>query len=222
MVGLDVCRGRWVGFDSDRRGFLGETIEAVLAAVEADSPVAVVGIDIPIGIASGGERKADRLARGLVGRRSSSVFTTPVRAALDAATHTEATALNRAATGKGISQQAFGLRHKILEVDAWLRGTDRVVVEVHPEVSFATMAGRPLEHRKTSWAGGEERRTLLRAVGLDPVGDLGPMGAYAAVDDVLDAAAACWTASRFARGIARPYPEVPEDVGPGPAAAIWA
>lgn len=44
----------------------------------------------------------------------------------------------------------------------------------------------------------------------------------AGVDDVLDAAAALWTARRYADGTALSYPEAPEDSGEGPTAAIWA
>jgi len=35
---------------------------------------------------------------------------------------------------------------------------DTRVVEAHPEVSFATLAGAPLTERKTSWAGAVRRR----------------------------------------------------------------
>jgi predicted RNase H-like nuclease len=139
-----------------------------------------------------------------------------------AATYAEASALNLRATGKGLSQQAFALARKILEVDAWVPGARCEVIEVHPEVSFATMAGRPLTHPKSTWAGGEERRHLLARAGMQMAGDIGPAGEFAAVDDVLDAAAAAWTAKRYADGRAVGYPESPEEFGDGRSAAIWA
>ena len=49
---------------------------------------AVIGIDIPIGLPDTGRRQADVLAYTLVGPRRSSVFMTPVRAALEAAATT--------------------------------------------------------------------------------------------------------------------------------------
>ena len=88
-----------------------------MAEVETDGSLDVVAIDIPIGLPPTGPRQADVLARGQVGRRASSVFVTPIRAALLATTHAEASALHRSATGKGLSQQAYALRAKILEVD---------------------------------------------------------------------------------------------------------
>ena len=219
VIGVDACKRGWVGITSDLRGYFGRTIDELMARSDEDGPVAVAAIDIPIGLPTSGPRRADALARGLVGRRASSVFSTPVRAALAATTHAEATAVSVAATGKGISQQAYALRTKILEVDTWAR-TARCI-EAHPEVCFAAMAGRPLRHAKSTWAGSEERRQLLSRSGFVLPTELGVAGEVAGTDDVLDAAAACWTAVRYAAGEARFYPAPPEDFGDGHAAAIW-
>jgi predicted RNase H-like nuclease len=222
VVGVDACKKGWVGISDELKGYCGVTIGELVAAVEVDGAPVVVGVDIPIGLPLSGVRQADVLARRVVGRRASSVFATPIRAALLATTHAEASALNVTATGKGLSQQAYALARKILEVDAWLPSARCAVIEVHPEVSFATMAGRPLIHPKSTWAGGEERRRLLASAGLELAGDIGPAGEFAAVDDVLDAAAAAWTAQRYAEGRAVAYPDPPEALGDGPDAAIWA
>lgn len=222
VMGVDACKKGWVGIAGDLRGYFGTTIGEVVAAAEVDGALAVVGVDIPIGLSSTGPRQADALARRLVGKRASSVFATPVRQALTAATHAEASAVNLRATGKGISQQAYALARKILEVDAWAPTAGCVVIEVHPEVCFATMAGQPLRHPKSTWAGSEERRRLLAGVGLRVPAELGVAGEVAGVDDVLDAAAAAWTAGRYAEGRAIAYPEPPEIFDDGPAAAIWA
>ena len=68
------------------------------------------------------------------------------------------------------------------------------------------MAGAPLRSRKTSWAGAVQRRTLLAQAGIVLDGDLGLAGEQAGVDDVLDAAAAAWTARRVSQGSARCLP----------------
>lgn len=222
VMGVDACKKGWVGVTDGLRAYFGTTIEELVDLAELDGALAVVGVDIPIGLPSTGSRQADVLARRTVGRRASSVFATPVRQALTAATHAEASALNVQAAGKGISQQAYALARKILEVDAWVPSARCAVIEVHPEVCFATMAGRPLAHPKSTWAGGEERRQLLAAAGMSIAGDIGPAGEFAAVDDVLDAAAAAWTAKRYAEGRAVPYPDPPEALGDGTLAAIWA
>ena len=83
-----------------------------------------------------------------------------------------------------------------------LKGETRLF-EVHPELSFRLLAesqGAEIAASKKTWNGAAERSTLLRRVGLAPpleaVSGLG----RAAVDDVLDAAVAAWTAHRIATG----------------------
>lgn len=223
---MDACPGGWIGLawsgGEEVWAYAEPTVAALVQACTVDGPVALVGIDIPIGLLDSGVRTADTVARSRLGVRRSSVFETPVRAALQAADHASAGAANRTATGRSVSVQAYGLRHRVLEVDAWLRaGADRPpVYEVHPEVSFAQMAGRPLPDAKRTWAGAEHRRMLLAREGLF-VGELGPAGRRAHVDDVLDAAAATWTAARILTGDALSLPDPPEPTPDGLAAAIW-
>lgn len=221
VLGVDGCKKGWIGISNDLRGYFGKTIDELAGAADTDGLVDVIAVDIPIGLPEVGPRAADALARHLVGPRHPSVFSTPIRAALEAPTHKEGSAAARAATGKGITIQAYGLGPKILEVDAWVRHADRTVIEVHPEVCFAVMAARSLVHAKTTWAGIEERRTLLKSAGFLPV-NIGEVGARAAVDDVLDAAAAAWTASRYVSGSAVSHPSPPEVFHDGPTGAIWA
>ena len=187
--------------------------------------LAAIGIDIPIGLAEHRLRRCDVLARAAAGPRRSSVFVTPVRAALACPDFTSAVALNRQRTGVGFSIQAYGLKAKILDVDAFVHGSTRPVVEVHPELSFGAMAGRPLSDPKTTWAGLQTRRRLLLNEGIDVDGDLGgtlaTAGRRTGIDDLLDAAAAAWTARRVARGDAISRPDPPELLEDGSSAAIW-
>ncbi len=149
-----------------------------------------------------------------------SVFLTPTRAALLAGSHTEASAINQDRTGAGISAQAYGLRTKLFDVDMWITTTTRRVVEVHPEVSFAALAGAPLAATKHSWAGVIQRRRLLAPAGITLADDLGPAG-HAGVDDILDAAVAAWTARRVATGHAEHIPDPAETFSDSRPAAIW-
>lgn len=225
VVGVDACPKGWVGValgpDSTVSAYFGTTVAELVAAADRDGQVEVVGVDIPIGLPDRSPRAADLLAKKVLGARHSSVFMTPVREALTAPDHATAVAVNREATGAGVSVQAYGLRTRILEVEVWARATSHTVLEVHPEVCFATLAGRPLATRKATWAGAEERRELLAAAGIELHGSLGQAGGTARVDDVLDAAATAWTARRYARGEARCLPEVPETFSDGLPCAIW-
>jgi predicted RNase H-like nuclease len=226
VLGVDACPGGWVGLAlrAGTRAYFAPTIGELVSAADVDQMVSVVGIDIPIGLPDTGRRRADVLAREIVGARRSSVFMTPVRDSLLAPDHASAVAINRRLAGEGVSMQAYRLRARILEVDAWLRnalGADRPVLEVHPEVCFATLAGAALETRKSTWAGVEQRRRLLAGAGVELVGDLGATGAVAGVDDVLDAAAVAWTARRYVRGGATSLPDPPEVFVDGIPSAIW-
>ncbi len=229
VLGVDACRSGWVGIawggGEQLWPYLADTVAELVAACADDGPVAVVGVDVPIGLCDEGPRAADALAADRLGaRRRSSVFPTPVRAALLAPDHAAASDANRQANGgQGVSQQSYGLRHRILEVDGWLGGPGSgrpPVYEVHPEVTFAEMAGAPLAASKKTWSGAEQRRMLLAREGLFVAGTLGAAGA-AAVDDVLDAAAVAWTAARIATGDAVSLPDPPQLVGGGRIAAIW-
>lgn len=221
---MDACRAGWIAVawtGRDVQAYVQEDIGAVAELAAADGPVAVIGIDIPIGLADCTLRRADLLARKAAGPRWASVFVTPVRPALAIDGYEEASALNRRLTGSGISRQAFNLRDKILQVDAWLPSAPCPVVEVHPELTFAELAGAPLSDSKSTWAGAVRRRQLLASACIELSGDLGLSGRQAGVDDVLDAGAVAWTASRVARGTAQHVPDSPERFSDGIACAIW-
>jgi predicted RNase H-like nuclease len=228
VLGADACKAGWVGVVlDDVTGTVGvtvmfaKTIDELAKLAEADGPLDAVGVDMPIGFPDTGRRRADRLAREAVGPRRSSVFLTPVRAALEAGDHATAVRVSQELTGDGISIQAYSLRTKLFEVDAWVRATDLHVVEVHPEVSFARMAGAPLPDSKITWAGAERRRTLLAGAGIRLAGELGLAGRLARVDDVLDAAAAAWSACRVSAKAAVSLPDPPDTHSDGLPCAIW-
>ena len=223
VLGVDGCPGGWVGAvlvpGAPRpRVVVAPTIEQLVETVRADLDVQVVGIDIPIGLPDSTIRQADVLARRALPGRASSVFTTLTRPAYLAADRAAADAVNRGLSGQGVGAQAFALRAKILEVDAWLRTRPTVeVVEVHPEVSFATMAGGVLPGEAHP-EGQQARLDALAAAGIARPSVLKGSG-YAA-DDVLDACAVAWSAHRRATGDARLLPDPPEVFSDGIRAAI--
>lgn len=190
----------------DAGGFREARFAPTFAAMISALPdVSVWAIDIPIGF---GPRDADAAARAFIGGKlASSVFPVPSREVFDAASYADALALGTVA-GKGVTKQTWALRTKILEVAAAVHEHDNVY-ETHPEVCFRAMAGAPVRSRKWTWAGLQERKRLLENEGVIVPADIGAAGASAAPDDVLDAAAAAWTARRIAGGAARCLPEGP-------------
>ena len=217
VVGVDACsRGRWAVVELDDGRFRSAVVCADFRAVLTTfSRAEAVAVDIPIGLptASSWPRQADVEARTFVGaERSSSVFPTFPREVYEATSHSMAVELARSLVSRGLSIQSYGLGRRILEVESRLVGR---VYEVHPEVSFRELAGRELASKKSA-AGLAERRNALSHVDIVIPSRL--VGAHD--DDLLDAAAAAWTADRIARGEARSLPDPPERID-GRDVAIW-
>jgi predicted RNase H-like nuclease len=210
VAGVDLARGAWaVVVLEDKR-----VVDAFRCDDFADVllvDAGVIAVDIPIGIPESGARDADVEARRFVGPRSSSVFTTPIRSALDAVTYAEAREVATRVTGTSLSAQSYALRGRILEVDDYARRDDRLI-EVHPEVSFRELARRPIPSKHRA-EGLVERRRLLAEAGIE----LPAAVPRIAEPDLLDATVAAWTAQRYARGEALPLPAGHRDrIG-----AIW-
>ena len=221
VVGVDLCRGEWLAasITIDRPGKPRFCLGAELSAVIDAFPGAlVIGIDIPIGLHPEGPREADAATARFIGRRASSVFRMPPRAVLEADTHALAVQASRALGVAAPSIQAYGLRARIFEAEA-VAALDPRVIEVHPEASLRCMAGEPLAQGKKTWNGSMQRRQLLATAGIGIPPDLGLAG-RAAIDDVLDACAAAWTAARYSRAEAGCFPDPPQMVD-GRRVAIW-
>lgn len=224
VLGVDGCRAGWIGVvlgaGHPPVGVFGPSI---VDLVNEAGPVDLMGIDMPIHPPDAGTRPADLAARAHLGRKASSVFPTPARTVLAAATYEEACRVARAIDGRAISRQAWSLRNKILEVDGWLASALCPVHEVHPEVSFSLLAGAPIAASKRTSAGQSARRRSLELAGIPVPSDLGPSGvAGVGADDVLDAAVVAWSARRIAAGAARSFPDPPVRLADGRTPAIWA
>ena len=207
-VGIDGYPGGWVAARLSHDGITWATAP-VGDVARLLSREAVVGVDMPIGLVDAGLRDCDALAREHLPGAASRVFTTPPRPVLalglDAA-NAEVQALSVQLTGQGVSRQALGLASRILALDAALAADPSLcVVEVHPELSFATLAGRVLD-RKKSAAGVGQRMAALSAWREDIATALGSAPADVPIDEALDALAALWSAVRWRDGSARTLP----------------
>src|SRR3974390_1401368 len=106
VLGVDACRRGWIAIaleDAVTDAYFAEDVQELVSRAEAGGPVAVVAIDMPIGLPDRGQRQADVLARAAIGPLWPSVFMTPVRAALQAPDHATASAINRTLAGQGVS-----------------------------------------------------------------------------------------------------------------------
>lgn len=249
IAGIDGCKGGWIAVVK-RRGQapccqIFPKFADTIANLATD---AVVAVDMPIGLparADGGGRGPEAIVRRLLGKRRSSVFSIPSRSAVYAtsaafttlqqwhADHRAACVEARATSDppRAVSIQAFAIFQKIREIDAILQGRPDLrerLIESHPEIAFWRLNDQsamdlPKKIKGTvNPAGMDERRRLLARHGLDRdfLDRRPPRGA--GEDDVLDACAMLLVAERYAKGVARPFPDPPVHDEHGIPIAIWA
>ena len=205
VAGVDGTKGGWVAVVLEAGRVAGDRLLPLVSRFD-ELDVDVIGIDIPIGF--GPKRAADAAARDFLRGAASTVFSTPSREHLEGDYR----------PGLPLSAQSHALGKRILHVTD-LAQRDPRLHEVHPEVSFRAMNdSQPLRYRKKSAGGAFERLELLRKHGIELSGL--ERGAGAPLDDVLDAAAAAWSAHRIASGKAQTLPDQP-DVIDRRQEAIW-
>jgi predicted RNase H-like nuclease len=228
VAGVDVMGGAWLIALRDGRDLELRRAPAFEEVVVLTAGAVCVAVDMPIGFpehAAAGGRDCERLARARLRARASSVFSSPCRRALGAASYAEANAINRASSPdrRGLSRQAWCLFRYMREIDRIITPALQArIVEAHPELAFTALRDQVAQHesdfrtiaRKHSEPGRAQRAELLRRAGfadLDRILQRGrALGARA--DDVLDACVVAWTAARIADGIAGRLPaEPPKD-----------
>jgi predicted RNase H-like nuclease len=232
VAGLDGCPAGWIAV---MRPLTGEAAHRIAILTDfaafclAFPKLRAIAVDMPIGLPDairGPGRPAEQAVRPLLGARQSSVFSIPVRAAVEAPDYRAACAAALAGSDppRKVSKQGFNIFPRIREVDHALRAEPDLaarVIETHPEVIFRRIAGAPLAYAKKTPEGASERRALLAQAGVPAalIHETPPRGA--ALNDLLDAIACSVTALRFARGEALPNPDpFPRDRH-GLPIAIW-
>ncbi len=212
IAGVDGCRAGWLCVrlqDGVVEGEVFASFKQLLALLQSTS---IIAVDIPIGLPTTGERACDPMARQLLGApRACSVFPAPIWAVTNETDYTVACAKHRDADGRALSKQAFAILPKIVEVNQLARnqaGLQDRVREIHPELCFAVWnGGRAMQHRKSDPAGAAERELLIDrewpAARLGVLRSLGRSGWQP--DDLNDAFAALWSATRIASGVAKVF-----------------
>lgn len=216
LVGVDGAKIGWIAAsmnESDTKPELAayrSFSELALALPEK----AIVMIDVPIGLSDQteiGGRSTERFCRKYLGRKGSSVFSTPSRNVLGADSYVEACEQVRheVPDRKGISKQSWAISPKILEIDNFLQSHNDsfLLKETHPEVAFAVLNGdRPLASQKKKRRGMEERLELLEGAGYTlSREDLLRSGGGVQADDKIDACVCLHVAARYARGEAQHF-----------------
>ncbi len=231
IAGIDGCKAGWfVVCETPLPGpwdwFVAPDFDVVTKRLHDFD---AVGIDMPVGIPDRGGRECETLARRILSpRRTSSVFSAPIRPILGVEDYGKACSLRESIEGKRMSKQSFFIMEKILQVDTVVRSRrafGEKLYEVHPEVSFTALGGdEPMAFPKRDQAGFDERyahlldvyprSTLDEALGAFPRAEV-------ARDDVLDAFAVLWSTKRIALSTAERLPAEPAYDSCGIDMAIW-
>jgi predicted RNase H-like nuclease len=207
VLGVDGCRGGWIGALVTGGEVTWLRLAEFSSALAVDA--AVIGVDMPIGLPERGRRECDLLAKRVLGRAHPRVFLTPPRGVLAARDYAGAGGLHRTLVdGAGLSVQTWHIVERIREVDEV--ADDQRLVEVHPELSFAAMAGGVLAPKRTQE--GRAARVAALQRWLPGAVDRTDMPSGPLALDALDALAAAWSAQRHLAGTARSLPgEPPRD-----------
>jgi predicted RNase H-like nuclease len=236
VAGVDGCPAGWavVFWRLDGASPPVFAVHPDFVAVLADPSVAVIAVDMPIGLpdrVGPAGRGPERAVRPLLGERQSSVFSVPSRAAVmeDDYRCSCAVALATSDPPRMVSKQCFHLFPKIREIDRLMTpDLESRVHEAHPELGFWRLnGGRPMALPKKVKSrphppGLAARAALLSRQGYDPAFLDQPLPRGVGRDDLIDAAVLALTAARITRGEGQSLPTVPERDGRGLRMAIWA
>lgn len=231
-VGVDACKGGWFAVGIGPEGARAALCGTFASVWERFRPLTRLFLDMPVGLPEEGTRAADAEARrALPPHLASTIFNTPVRAAVYAPTKDVAKVVNRKLAGKSLSEQSLGLVKKIREVDTFLRAHPEVrdlVYESHPELCFGRLGGGFPSFAKKDWLGGFERFRIVRNF-MPEVEFLladarrAHLRTEVACDDMLDACILA-VAARESERRPRFYPkglDAPEADAEGLPMAIW-
>lgn len=221
-VGADWAGGGWLVAVFEGEMFAGAALHSEAGELWSGygERAECICVDAPIGLPTDGreERDCDRLAREVVGPRSSSVFRVPVREAIHKQSRRAASRVNKRKTGAGIGAHTWNIAVPVRQLDNLLRNvapTQEAFREAHPEVCFRAFAGEPMAHAKTTAAGFAERMDALE--GYHPgapslVREVARAGGdKATVDDAVDAVALALTARPSENPLRSLPPDPPVD-----------
>lgn len=165
-AGIDGCKAGWIliTFDSDNASYevlrTDEDLEGAFHRFDR------VFIDMPIGLEDENyTRECDALLRKELGAEyASSVFSPPIRPALNAPSYVEANMQSYEFTEKKLTLQAWNITPKIKTIDQFL--TDQpelqdVVFESHPELIFKNLNGGMIYQKKNTKKGLRHRLSLV-------------------------------------------------------------
>ena len=217
IIGIDGCKSGWFSVWENQDKSIHSSVFSNLNELKnffKNESQLIVGIDMPVILSEVIPRQADQLARKLLSKKASSVFTAPTPEMLDQPNYEKASLVSKKLFGKSMSLQSWYLFPKIKDVQTMIHHEDMQIYEIHPELSFRAMNNEQviLESKK-SHEGFAIRNSLLTMHFKNFIFEE-IRRQYARKDvmdnDILDALAVLWSAKRIQSNQASFLPQAPE------------
>ena len=217
IIGIDGCKSGWFSVWENQDKSIHSSVFSNLNELKnffKNESQLIVGIDMPVILSEVIPRQADQLARKLLSKKASSVFTAPTPEMLDQPNYEKASLVSKKLFGKSMSLQSWYLFPKIKDVQTMIHHEDMQIYEIHPELSFRAMNNEQviLESKK-SHEGFAIRNSLLAMHFKNFIFEE-IRHQYARKDvmdnDILDALAVLWSAKRIKSNQASFLPQSPE------------
>ena len=94
IIGIDGCRAGWFAVWHDHEKVIQSKVfryaSDLITHFKTNKPI-IIGIDMPVVLSDSIPREADQLARKLLGKKSSSIFTAPTPGMLRQTSYEDAT-----------------------------------------------------------------------------------------------------------------------------------
>lgn len=217
IIGIDGCKSGWFSIWENQDKSIHSAVFSNLNELKnffKNESQLILGIDMPVVLSEVIPRQADQLARKLLSKKASSVFTAPTPEMLDQPNYEKASLVSKRLFGKSMSLQSWYLFPKIKDVQTMIHHEDMQIYEIHPELSFRAMNNEQviLESKKTQ-EGFALRNALLSMHFKNFIfEDIRNQHARKDVmdNDILDALAVLWSAKRIQSNQASYLPQAPE------------
>ena len=217
IIGIDGCKSGWFSVWENQDKSIHSAVFSNLNELKnffKNESQLILGIDMPVVLSEVIPRQADQLARKLLSKKASSVFTAPTPEMLDQPNYEKASLVSKRLFGKSMSLQSWYLFPKIKDVQTMIHHEDMQIYEIHPELSFRAMNNEQviLESKKTQ-EGFALRNALLSMHFKNFIfEDIRNQHARKDVmdNDILDALAVLWSAKRIQSNQASYLPQAPE------------
>jgi len=217
IIGIDGCKSGWFSIWENQDKSIHSSVFSNLNELKnffKNESQLILGIDMPVVLSEVIPRQADQLARKLLSKKASSVFTAPTPEMLDQPNYEKASLVSKRLFGKSMSLQSWYLFPKIKDVQTMIHHEDMQIYEIHPELSFRAMNNEQviLESKKTQ-EGFALRNALLSMHFKNFIfEDVRNQHARKDVmdNDILDALAVLWSAKRIQSNQASYLPQSPE------------